>query len=94
MFKKLSLIFTLRDLRKTYQEEGQKGPVYLSRKFRGCCIAAVCACLVAFFGLDITDVTITQLTDNVEGLVAAAGGIYGFVMMVVSFFKKKGQQAK
>jgi hypothetical protein len=88
MFKKLGLVFTLRDLRAAYKEEGGKGPIYLSRKFRGVCIVAACSILAGFFGMDITDLQAQGLADNVEAIITAATGIYGFTMMLVSFFKK------
>jgi hypothetical protein len=94
MFKKLGLIFTLRDLRATYKAESKVGPIYKSRKFRGACIAAGCVILSVFFGMDIDGISIDHLTNNIDTLITAVGGIYGFVMMMVGFFKNRNSSTK
>lgn len=77
------------DVRKAVADEKGEAGWWYSRKFIGAVIVFGSAVVLYLTGIQINADTLNQLTNNVSNLLTAVVGIYGFIMMIVSLFKKK-----
>lgn len=89
--KYLPVLFTFRDIKKTWQKEGlnvKTKPFYLSRRFVGLCLVAVAAALSVKFGIKIDEASVQTLAGNVIQVAQGLSVIWGIALGI------KGQVSK
>ena len=90
LFKYFSLILKLKDISNVYEEEkGQNKPFYLSRRFFGVVIIAIFAFLSIQFGFDMSALSPDVIANHIVNAVQAFIGLYGIIMVIVGYFKRK-----
>ena len=88
--KYLPLLLKMRDISNVYEEEkGQNKPWYLSRRFFGVVIIAIFAFLSIQFGFDMSALSPDVIANHIVNAVQALIGLYGIVMVIVGYFKRK-----
>lgn len=86
----IKLFAKLKDVRAAVEETtGQQAPIYLSRKVIGSILILFAGVLLYLTGVNLDVNMVTNLTDNIEHLIGAIIGIYGFIMFLISALKKK-----
>lgn len=90
IFKYLKLLGRFRNVTNAYEKEtGKARPAYLSRRFAGAVVVFIGAALSHHFGVEINENILTNVTESIERIVAAAFVLYGLVMEIVGIVKRK-----
>jgi len=90
IFKYLKLLGRFRNVTDAYEEEtGKVRPAYLSRRFVGAVVIFVGAMLSLYFGVEISENILTNITESLEKIAAAGIVLYGLVMEIVGIVKAK-----
>lgn len=90
IFKYLKLLGLFRNVGDAYKEEtGKDRPAYLSRRFIGALVILIGAVLSFQFGVKIDENILTNITENIEKVIAAAIVLYGLVMGIIGTVKRK-----
>ena len=89
ILKKIKLYAMFKDVRAmVIAQKGQAGWWY-SRKFIGAVIVFLSTVAMYLTGITINADMLDTLSNNISNLLSAIVGIYGFVMFMISLFKKK-----
>jgi hypothetical protein len=91
IFKYLFVLLKLKDVSKTYKEEGlnvKSKPFWVSRRFIGAVLIAVAAIVKVVFNIEIDPTNIETMTGAILGIGVAAETLYGAIMIVVGQKKK------
>lgn len=90
IFKYLKLLGRFRNVTDAYEgETGKKRPPYLSRRFVGALVIFVGGVLALQFDVKIDENILTNITESIEKITAAAIVLYGLVMEIVGIVKRK-----
>ena len=90
IFKYLKLLGRFRDIESTYKEEtGKARPAYLSRRFVGALVIFVGAALSLYFGVEIVENILSNITESIEKVVATGIVLYGLILEIVGIVKRK-----
>lgn len=84
------VLFQLKNVRSEYEQlKEEKRPFYLSRRFIGAVLIAISFIIAYITGTQIDNTIIEQVTDNIVIVIEAVIAIWGTVMVIVGYFKRK-----
>ena len=90
LIKYIKLLGMFKNVGEAYEAEtGKPRPAYLSRRFVGAVIILIGGVLSVQLGVSIDETLLTDISNNIEKVVAAGILLYGTVMEIVGIIKRE-----